>query len=83
MLENTVSATMLPHSWIEPQVMWKVQFLVFFLNKPPLFGQKVHYLRDFLNWPQLKNPYWKIEPRGCIDADTVIFEENAMVVPFD
>ena len=63
---------MLPHSWIEPQVMWKVQFLGFFLNKPPLFAQKDHFLRYFLNWPPPKNPYWKIEPRGSIRADTVI-----------
>ena len=62
---------MLPHSWIEPQVMWKVQFLGFFLNKPPLFAQKDHFLRYFLNWPPPKNPYWKIEPRGSIDADMV------------
>ena len=35
--KNTVSAILQPHSWIEPQVMWKVQFLGVFLNKPPLF----------------------------------------------
>ena len=69
----TVSALLLPHSWIEPQVMWKVHFLGFFLNKPPLFAQKDHFLRYFLNWPPPKNPYWKIEPRGSIRADTVIF----------
>ena len=52
-----VSASMLPHSSIEPQVMCKVQFLGVFLNKPPLFAQKVHFLRDFLNCPPPKNPY--------------------------
>ena len=61
-----------PTLWIEPQIMWKVQFLGVFLNKPPLFAQKVHFLRDFLYWPPPKNPYWKIEPRGSIRADTVV-----------
>ena len=64
---------MLPHSWIEPQVMWKVQFLGFFLNKTPLFAQKDHFLRCFLNSPPPQNPYWKIEPRGSIRADTVVY----------
>ena len=74
---TTVSALMLPHSWIEPQVMWKVQFLGFFLNKPPLFAQKDHFLRYFLNWPPPKNPYWKIEPWGSIRADTVSISYNS------
>ena len=79
---NTVSAPMLPHSWKEPQVMWKVQFLGFFLNKPPLFDQKVHFLRDFLNWPPPKNPYWKIEPWGSIRADTVYISLFQFLEPF-
>ena len=62
---------MLPHSWIEPQIMWKVQFWGLFLNKPPLFTQKVHVLRDFFNWPPPKNLYWKIKPWGSIGVDTL------------
>ena len=69
---------MLPHSWIEPQVMWKVQFLGFFLNKTPLFAQKDHFLRYFLNWPPPKNPYWKIEPRGSIRADMVYLWKGSL-----
>ena len=70
---NTASAWLQPHSWIDPQVMWKVLFLGFFLNKPQLFGQKVHFLRDFLNWPPPKNPFWKIEPWGCNQAEMVYY----------
>ena len=78
-ISSTVSALKQPHSWIEPQVMWEVQFLGVFLNKPPLFGQKVHFLRYHLNWPPPKNPYWKKEPRGSNDADTVSHYENAQI----
>ena len=38
----------------------KVLFLGFFLNRTPFFGQRVHFLRDFLNWTSPKNPFWKI-----------------------
>ena len=44
---HTVSAWLQPHSWIEPHGMWKVLFLGVFLNKPPLFGLKVHFFKGF------------------------------------
>ena len=46
---NTASAWLQPHSWIDPQVMWKVLFLGFFLNKPPLFGCLLLHLICILN----------------------------------
>ena len=45
-------------SHFEIAIFEKSQNLGFFLNRPPLFGQKVHFFRDFLNWPPPKNPYW-------------------------
>ena len=51
---------------------WKVHFLGFFLNTTSLFCSKVHFLRSNLNWTSPKNPEWKKEPWGCIQADTVL-----------
>ena len=33
----------------------------------------MQFLRNILNWTSPKNPFWKIEPRGSIHADTVVF----------
>ena len=53
-------------------VIGKVNFLGLFLNKPPILCSKVHLLRAILSRTQPKKPAWKIEPSGCIRADTVV-----------
>ena len=56
----------------EPHVIGKVKFLGLFLNKPPIFCSKLHLLSAILSRTPPKKLPWKIEPSGCIRADTVV-----------
>ena len=42
-------------------------------------GQKLVKSGPNLNWAPPKNPFWKIEPWGCIEADTVIIHSDALL----